>query len=70
MIDDINISTAIINNPQFKFILIPALKQLVSIRRRIGYFICNPNSQAVGAAFPRPSNNPERLCYKKPAPVS
>ncbi|MGV0103505.1 hypothetical protein [Nostoc sp. DSM 114167] len=26
--------------------------------------------KSVGVAFPRPSNNPERLCYKKPAPVS
>ncbi|MBC1220565.1 hypothetical protein GNF11_28970 [Nostoc sp. UCD122] len=70
MIDDITISTAIITIPRFKLILIPTLNQLVSIRRRIGYLICNPNSQAVGAAFPRPSNNPERLCYKKPVPVS
>ncbi|MEH2156951.1 hypothetical protein [Nostoc sp.] len=122
MIDDINISSGIINNPQIKvefdtntqstrlhktgdwmfnqrrelLTVFPISCSLsgskntpTSIKWHIsdGYksssenpcsllpvpcslFNNNPHFQAVGAAFPRPSNNPERLCYKKPAPVS
>jgi hypothetical protein len=69
MIDDITISTAIINNLQIKVDFNTNAQPTRLNKTGIGYLICNPNSQAVGAAFPRPSNNPERLCYKKQVPV-
>ncbi|MFW9258443.1 MULTISPECIES: hypothetical protein [unclassified Nostoc] len=62
MIDDINISTAIIKNPQMKVDFNTNTRSTRLNRTRIGCFINNHNFQAVGAAFPRPSNNPERLC--------